>query len=71
MIPMAITTEQNAPLGRAVIGGLLWATCTTLLFVPVVFKMVHSRAKKPADLTLSKPPADLKNVPEATIILHA
>jgi Cu/Ag efflux pump CusA len=35
--------EQNAPLGRAVIGGLLFATIATLLFVPVVFSMVHSR----------------------------
>jgi len=50
MIPMAITTEQNAPLGRAVIGGLLWATCTTLLFVPVVFKMVHSHVQQPLSL---------------------
>ncbi|GLQ49114.1 efflux RND transporter permease subunit [Dyella flava] len=43
MLPMAITHEQNAPLGRAVIGGLLFATCATLLFVPVVFSIVHGR----------------------------
>jgi multidrug efflux pump subunit AcrB len=35
--------EQNAPLGRAVIGGLLFATVATLFFVPCVFAMVHSR----------------------------
>jgi CzcA family heavy metal efflux pump len=43
MAPMALSAEQNAPLGRAVIGGLLFATVATLLFVPVVFKMVHAR----------------------------
>ena len=47
MIPMALGlgegAEQNAPLGRAVIGGLLFATVSTLLFVPVVFAGVHSR----------------------------
>ncbi|WP_028208345.1 efflux RND transporter permease subunit [Paraburkholderia nodosa] len=45
MAPMAFGMgdggEQNAPLGRAVIGGLLCATCATLLFVPVVFSLVH------------------------------
>src|SRR6185503_3401664 len=45
MIPMALGlgegAEQNAPLGRAVIGGLLFATASTLLFVPVVFAGVH------------------------------
>ena len=35
--------EQNAPLGRAVIGGLIFATIATLMFVPVVFSMVHKR----------------------------
>ena len=33
--------EQNAPLGRAVIGGLIFATAATLLFVPVVFSIIH------------------------------
>ena len=41
MLPMAISAEQNAPLGRAVIGGLLCSTVATLLFVPVVFQLVH------------------------------
>jgi multidrug efflux pump subunit AcrB len=35
--------EQNAPLGRAVIGGLLFATVATLFFVPSVFAIFHSR----------------------------
>jgi multidrug efflux pump subunit AcrB len=47
MVPMALGIgdggEQNAPLGRAVIGGLLFATVSTLLFVPVVFAGVHKR----------------------------
>ncbi len=47
MVPMALGlgegAEQNAPLGRAVIGGLLLATVSTLLFVPVVFASVHKR----------------------------
>jgi multidrug efflux pump subunit AcrB len=45
MIPMALGigegAEQNAPLGRAVIGGLLFATFSTLLFVPVLFAGIH------------------------------
>jgi multidrug efflux pump subunit AcrB len=49
MAPMALGLgeggEQNAPLGRAVIGGLLFATVATLLFVPVVFSLVHGRPK--------------------------
>ncbi|MDB5360303.1 MAG: transporter [Rhodospirillales bacterium] len=47
MLPMAIEPGQNAPLGRAVIGGLLFASCATLLFVPVLFSLVHSRDRKP------------------------
>ncbi|MEJ8812554.1 efflux RND transporter permease subunit [Variovorax ureilyticus] len=47
MIPMALGlgegAEQNAPLGRAVIGGLLFATVSTLFFVPAVFADIHSR----------------------------
>ncbi|MDQ7281769.1 efflux RND transporter permease subunit [Stenotrophomonas sp. Sm6012] len=48
MLPTALSTEQNAPLGRAVIGGLLLATCATLLFVPVVFALAHSRKTRTA-----------------------
>jgi multidrug efflux pump subunit AcrB len=47
MVPMALGLgdggEQNAPLGRAVIGGLVFATIATLFFVPTVFSMIHSR----------------------------
>jgi multidrug efflux pump subunit AcrB len=43
MAPMAIEPSQNAPLGRAVIGGLLFATCATLLLVPTLFSVVHGR----------------------------
>jgi multidrug efflux pump subunit AcrB len=45
MVPMALGLgeggEQNAPLGRAVIGGLIFATVSTLFFVPVVFSIFH------------------------------
>jgi multidrug efflux pump subunit AcrB len=48
MLPMALGLgeggEQNAPLGRAVIGGLILATVATLLFVPVVFSLLHRQA---------------------------
>jgi multidrug efflux pump subunit AcrB len=52
MLPMAIGLgeggEQNAPLGRAVIGGLSFATFATLFFVPVVFSLIHgARELKP------------------------
>jgi multidrug efflux pump subunit AcrB len=47
MAPMALGLgeggEQNAPLGRAVIGGLVFATAATLFFVPVLFRIVHAR----------------------------
>ena len=47
MLPMALGVgeggEQNAPLGRAVIGGLIFATIATLVFVPVVFSLLHAR----------------------------
>jgi len=49
MVPMALGAgdggEQNAPLGRAVIGGLLMATMATLMFVPAVFALLHGRDK--------------------------
>src|SRR5579862_6972885 len=52
MIPMALGLgeggEQNAPLGRAVIGGLLCATVATLIFVPAVFSLLHGREGKSA-----------------------
>ena len=50
MIPMALGwgegAEQNAPLGRAVIGGLLFATVSTLFFVPVIFAGLHRRLEQ-------------------------
>jgi multidrug efflux pump subunit AcrB len=50
MVPMALGLgdggEQNAPLGRAVIGGLLLATVATLLFVPAFFSLVHGRLER-------------------------
>jgi multidrug efflux pump subunit AcrB len=50
MIPMALSlgegAEQNAPLGRAVIGGLIFATVATLLFVPTVFVLIHGRGHR-------------------------
>jgi multidrug efflux pump subunit AcrB len=50
MIPMALGLgdggEQNAPLGRAVIGGLLLATVATLFFVPTSFSLVHGRIER-------------------------
>jgi CzcA family heavy metal efflux pump len=50
MVPMALGLgdggEQNAPLGRAVIGGLLCATMATLIFVPTVFALIHGSKRK-------------------------
>jgi CzcA family heavy metal efflux pump len=50
MVPMALGMgeggEQNAPLGRAVIGGLLFATVATLFFVPSVFVLIHGRRER-------------------------
>jgi multidrug efflux pump subunit AcrB len=63
MIPMALGVgdggEQNAPLGRAVIGGLLCATVATLVFVPSVFALLHGRRTSPD----AQPVADPKNEP--------
>jgi multidrug efflux pump subunit AcrB len=57
MLPMALGLgeggEQNAPLGRAVIGGLIFATVSTLFFVPVVFSLVHRNHRPLPDTDLS------------------
>jgi CzcA family heavy metal efflux pump len=57
MAPMALSLgeggEQNAPLGRAVIGGLLFATTATLLLVPAVFCMIHSRRSRTSTTPIS------------------
>jgi len=56
MAPMALSLgeggEQNAPLGWAVIGGLLFATIATLIFVPIVFSVVHGNDKKTEGISL-------------------
>ena len=61
MAPMALGLgeggEQNAPLGRAVIGGLIFATIATLMFVPVVFSLVHKRQSKALVPSLGAPHA--------------
>jgi multidrug efflux pump subunit AcrB len=43
MLPMSLSNTQNAALGRAVIGGLLVATFSTLMFVPCVFALLHQK----------------------------
>jgi len=59
MLPMALAlgegAEQNAPLGRAVIGGLLLATAATLFFVPTVFSILHSHGERRPDTTPAAP----------------
>ncbi len=60
MLPMAMEPGQNMPLGRAVIGGLLFATFATLLFVPTVFSIVHrypNKAKADAAAPLAGVPS--------------
>src|SRR2546422_3433805 len=53
MAPMALGLgeggEQNAPLGRAVVGGLIFATVSTLFFVPAVFSVLHGLRRQVAD----------------------
>jgi multidrug efflux pump subunit AcrB len=62
MFPMALALgeggEQNAPLGRAVIGGLVIATIATLFFVPVVFSLLHRRAAATAESPRPVAPQD-------------
>jgi multidrug efflux pump subunit AcrB len=59
MAPMALGLgeggEQNAPLGRAVIGGLVFATVATLMLVPVVFSMLHGRRTEKSLSTIGEP----------------
>jgi multidrug efflux pump subunit AcrB len=65
MLPMSLGLgeggEQNAPLGRAVIGGLFMATIATLLFVPVVFSFMHRRATASSKADDSSAAAALAN----------
>ena len=59
MVPMALGLgeggEQNAPLGRAVIGGLVMATVATLFFVPVVFSVLHRTVPAPEKRESDRP----------------
>jgi Cu/Ag efflux pump CusA len=70
MGPMALGLgeggEQNAPLGRAVIGGLIFATLATLMFVPVVFRLVHGHrvAEPVAPPPLRRRPLAGESMPE-------
>jgi multidrug efflux pump subunit AcrB len=68
MLPMSLGlgegAEQNAPVGRAVIGGLLLATLATLLFVPVVFAIFHRNTKS----AIASP--ELADEPEPQLALH-
>jgi multidrug efflux pump subunit AcrB len=69
MLPMAFAMgeggEQNAPLGRAVIGGLVFATCATLFFVPAVFAILHAR-----DQAAQPDPASPCSAPLAAAPIH-
>jgi multidrug efflux pump subunit AcrB len=59
-VPMALGLgeggEQNAPLGRAVIGGLVFATVATLFFVPTIFMLIR-KSRSPSALSSSPEPA--------------
>ncbi len=67
MIPMALGLgdggEQNAPLGRAVIGGLIFATVATLFFVPTVFSIIHGRTVAAPAFTLRRFPCLSTHLP--------
>jgi CzcA family heavy metal efflux pump len=72
MVPMALAMgeggEQNAPLGRAVIGGLLFATVATLFFVPVVFALIHgyrTRGRPTMDSPAPMPAVSNRGVDDA------
>ncbi len=62
MGPMALSADQNAPLGRAVIGGLICATISTLFFVPTIFSLVHRRS--------GEPPHPAQSVPAPALAHH-
>ncbi len=61
MMPMALGLgeggEQNAPLGRAVVGGLIFATIATLMFVPVIFSIIYGRRRKAGAPAIGEPHA--------------
>ena len=58
--------EQNAPLGRGVIGGLVVATFTTLLFVPVVFSFFHRNSGKVSEVKRQSPSPGLASADSTT-----
>jgi len=62
MVPMALGLgeggEQNAPLGRAVIGGLAFATVATLFFVPAVYSLIHTFFKRARGSAVLELPGD-------------
>jgi multidrug efflux pump subunit AcrB len=58
MAPTALSAEQNAPLGRAVIGGLLFATMATLFVVPAMFSLAHRREHVPGKAPARLQPAE-------------
>src|SRR5947209_579629 len=68
MVPMALGLgeggEQNAPLGRAVIGGLVLATVATLFFVPVVFSILHRSVPATEQNETKEPTASPESLPE-------
>ena len=72
MLPMAMGFgeggEQNAPLGRAVIGGLLFATVATLFFVPSVFTMIHGRREAAAAARRESRSRKVENLLEIAIM---
>ena len=67
MVPMALGLgeggEQNAPLGRAVIGGLVVATVATLFFVPVVFSVLHRTVPAPEKERTNRPAPPARHHP--------
>jgi multidrug efflux pump subunit AcrB len=75
VIPMALGLgeggEQNAPLGRAVIGGLLFGTGATLLLVPVIFAFVRRRFKPSVDDNAEEHPRTQAGLPSASASSHA
>ena len=71
MAPMAIEPGQNSPLGRAVIGGLLFATFATLLFVPTVFSIAHRRQHSQSQAPSRSPACPPTPDPEPPCLLNS
>ncbi len=75
MVPMSLGLgeggEQNAPLGRAVIGGLLVSTVATLFFVPVIFALIRGRSAGKDAVPIRRNPGDGAPRPERALALPA